>query len=709
MARVPQFTRTVLMDRSNPGNIESAFAVGGGNEARALLQSSRQNEQNARAAGELSAQLAETKAAEARVNSQRKFNEFQRERITAQSETQLERQANPTGYAEQFDTWHNQKLSEFEASLNENGGEDSFDLDYYRQLMDRDRTSVLNENINWETGQRVKNTFTGTEQNIEGMNVNFMMSNPGWKDFVNYQGKMREYVNEVGGNILSPQDQVQLYKYGVDNAANAFFDQKLQDNPRAVQRVLEYGKGGQDAIIDFVMHDIEGGGRYVKDGGGYAKYGINSAANPDINVKDLTPEKAVEAYKTRYWDKRLDEYSPAFQAVAFDALVNHGNDKDTWKMIDAANQNPTALIGLRQKEYARLIAENPAKYKQNEAGWNRRLQTLNEFSNDMQGGGAEFIQKAALVDPKIIENVRKRIPQAIKDQDTAIEFQAKKAREADIGTKISNEDRLLNEVVYNEKLPLGDRIAEIRKYDLAGGVRDNFATEAVAYLNAKVEKRNNASPEKKLASFDNLTSKLSQIRIDLGGTAEKSGEVEINEKTLSAYQDFQLDVVKALNAGEITQAEARTFTSDFSQSILAAIDAEETEGGSMMPGVQDPYGYAFDYIDQTLKNTGQSKNLALKKELIMRFHEFSKGYESSLNTATDEQNLNTMLKQAMQSVNQKNFAGIIPPDKNPDGYVLPVPDVKAEHVFATVEEMEAAGLADGTPVVVAGQKGFARK
>jgi hypothetical protein len=483
MARINQFTRTVLLDRSNPGNIDAAFAAGGGNAARGYAQAAQQDFRNARVADAYLDEQMKAKQAEAKVKAQEKFNEFQRQRITAQQETQNERQANPTGYTKNFDEWHTQQLTDFESKLGEDGstGEDAIDLEYYRQLVDRDRTQVFDANTNWENGQRVRNTFTGTEQNIEQMNVNFMMSKPTYKDFVKYQADMRNYVTEVGGTVLSPQDQVKLYEFGVDNAANAFFDEKLQDNPRSVKRLLNYGQGGQDAMIDFVMNDIEGGGRYVKDGGGYAKYGINSESNKDVDVKSLTPEKAVEIYKSRYWDKRLEEYTPAFQAVAFDALVNHGNDKDTWKMIEQANENPMALISLRQKEYARLVAENPEKYKKNETGWQNRLQKLTEYASDLEGGGAELLQHVQLVDPKILANVKSRLDSSIAAKDAQMAKEALESSHADTMTQINNQNTMLEEIQADD-LTYDEKMLKLNRAEMTGDIRQDFAADSRRYL-----------------------------------------------------------------------------------------------------------------------------------------------------------------------------------------------------------------------------------
>lgn len=137
---------------------------------------------------------------------------------------------------------------------------------------------------------------------------------------------------------------------------------------------------GKHAIIKFVMNDIEGGPKYVKDAGGYAKYGINSKYHPDVDVKNLTEKKALAVYKSKYWDERLNSFKPAFQAVAFDALVNHGNDSDTWTMIDEAKGSPKKLISMRKRYYTRLIEVYPAKAK-NKAGWDNRLVKLQQFAS----------------------------------------------------------------------------------------------------------------------------------------------------------------------------------------------------------------------------------------------------------------------------------------------------------------------------------------
>jgi hypothetical protein len=433
MARIPRFTRTVLLNRSNASNVD-AIAQAGSNQARGHLLEAQKQQNRFRIAGQFQAEHQRQLKAEGRVRAQERFNEFQRDRISVLQEQHNQRQTQPSGFADEFDKWHLGKQKEMEAQLSEE--KRGFDMDYFRQLMDRDRTSVFNTNTNWENSTRLRNTYVGAEQAIDDMNANFAMTNPTFKDLVDHQKKIRDYVNDVGSEVFGVDDSIKLTEYAIDNAANTFFDQKLQEDPQSVKRVLEYGQGGRDSLIDFVMNDIEGGGRYVKDGKGYAKYGINSHANPDIDVKNLTPEKAREVYKSRYWDKRLDDYDPAFQAVAFDALVNHGNDKDTWKMIEAADGNPRMLLRARQEEYARLIEADPKTYGKNQAGWNRRINELQSYVQDLEAGGREFLDNAQLVDSRILSDVRGRTDSAIASKKAQEEREAAEAQQVDKVTQI---------------------------------------------------------------------------------------------------------------------------------------------------------------------------------------------------------------------------------------------------------------------------------
>lgn len=59
------------------------------------------------------------------------------------------------------------------------------------------------------------------------------------------------------------------------------------------------------AMAKTLVH--EGVGPTMDSNGYIAKYGINAQYNPDIDVKNLTKEKAIAIYKERYWHSLFDK------------------------------------------------------------------------------------------------------------------------------------------------------------------------------------------------------------------------------------------------------------------------------------------------------------------------------------------------------------------------------------------------------------------
>jgi lysozyme family protein len=122
-------------------------------------------------------------------------------------------------------------------------------------------------------------------------------------------------------------------------------------------------------------------GGYVEDdaGKGPSNFGINKAANPDVDIKGLTKEKARELYKKRYWDAiggdALAAKNPALATVAFDTAVNMGVGKAN-QLVAKAKDDPSTLLGLRQQHYNNLVKDNPEKFAPYAKGWKERVADL---------------------------------------------------------------------------------------------------------------------------------------------------------------------------------------------------------------------------------------------------------------------------------------------------------------------------------------------
>lgn len=199
-------------------------------------------------------------------------------------------------------------------------------------------------------------------------------------------GRAEKVAEKIAGNaIKKPSAIVNRVRAPIPEGAMApIINQPVPRQEQEQPRIIQPSTMGQplpprsdnfDNSVNFVM-DIEGG--YVADdaGKGETNMGVNKTANPDVNIKGLTREKAKEVYKKRYWSAiGADKMPPEMALVAFDAAVNHGVGKAK-SLIHEANGDPMKLLQLREKEYARLVKADPQKYAQYAQGWIDRLRKL---------------------------------------------------------------------------------------------------------------------------------------------------------------------------------------------------------------------------------------------------------------------------------------------------------------------------------------------
>lgn len=81
-----------------------------------------------------------------------------------------------------------------------------------------------------------------------------------------------------------------------------------------------------ETAIAFVLAHEGGFVDHPDDAGGPTNFGISSHHNPDVDVRRLTREEAVEIYWTKYWDGHGFDLLPLEIAVkVFDLAVNLGD------------------------------------------------------------------------------------------------------------------------------------------------------------------------------------------------------------------------------------------------------------------------------------------------------------------------------------------------------------------------------------------------
>ncbi len=143
-------------------------------------------------------------------------------------------------------------------------------------------------------------------------------------------------------------------------------------------RISPTGDANFDSAMSFVLRE-EGGYNPNEPDGAIANFGINSKAHPEVDVKNLTVDKAMTIYKEDYWnpvmsqaDKLGIELDKNQALIAFDAAVNHGPGFAR-KMLAATGGDTAAMLNYRHNEYHRLADRNPAKYGRYLNGWEKRL------------------------------------------------------------------------------------------------------------------------------------------------------------------------------------------------------------------------------------------------------------------------------------------------------------------------------------------------
>lgn len=156
--------------------------------------------------------------------------------------------------------------------------------------------------------------------------------------------------------------------------------------------------GGFDSASQFVL-GIEGG-YSAKDGnsGAPVNFGINQRANPDVDVKNLTRDGAVQLYRDRYWNAiNADNLPPATAAVAFDTAINMGVGKAK-QLLAETGGDPAAMIARRREIYT-TMADTPNQ-RANLTGWLSRMDKLEKYVGSIPGTPSQPDPVDATFDPQ---------------------------------------------------------------------------------------------------------------------------------------------------------------------------------------------------------------------------------------------------------------------------------------------------------------------
>lgn len=100
--------------------------------------------------------------------------------------------------------------------------------------------------------------------------------------------------------------------------------------------------------VDLVLKHEGGLVDHPADPGGLTNFGISQRAYPDLDIRRLTRQQAMEIYHRDYWlPIRCDELPAPVAIVLFDMAVNMGRDRAVRLLQRALNIPQDGLIGPR--------------------------------------------------------------------------------------------------------------------------------------------------------------------------------------------------------------------------------------------------------------------------------------------------------------------------------------------------------------------------
>jgi len=101
-----------------------------------------------------------------------------------------------------------------------------------------------------------------------------------------------------------------------------------------------------DRAMTFTLRWEGGLVDHPNDPGGLTNFGIAKRSHPDVDIKNLTEEKAKDIYREKYWDKvHGDALAPAVALAVMDYAVNSGTSRSAKTLQKVVGATADGAIG----------------------------------------------------------------------------------------------------------------------------------------------------------------------------------------------------------------------------------------------------------------------------------------------------------------------------------------------------------------------------
>lgn len=126
----------------------------------------------------------------------------------------------------------------------------------------------------------------------------------------------------------------------------------------------------------FVLGQEGGEVNHREDPGGYTKWGIAQAFNPQVNVATMTLDQAKRIYREKYWEVIAGDKLPwPLAATVFDMAVNAGTGT-ALRLLDGVGADVAKYNEARRSYYRSL-----RQFETFGEGWLNRVNDIETFIN----------------------------------------------------------------------------------------------------------------------------------------------------------------------------------------------------------------------------------------------------------------------------------------------------------------------------------------
>lgn len=274
---------------------------------------------------------------------------------------------------------------------------------YLGERMSTLRTSLGQQALTFEAGARRDYRIDQTSETISN-NAKNAQDNP-----ANFNVLYGETIATINALEVPPREKSALLAKAKSELSYAKMFGEVQRDPQGAAAKLRGSvkpaeAGGAPAgdfksVMKFIFE--KEGGYNSNDGNGPVNFGINQAANPDVNVKALTKEGAAGIYKNRYWNAIGGDQLPAGVALmAMDTAVNQGV-AFAKKILNASGGDVSKMAEMRREKYASLVQSNPGKYGKYAKTWGARVTDAEAQSLGAGGRGTGALDVATITPDRV--------------------------------------------------------------------------------------------------------------------------------------------------------------------------------------------------------------------------------------------------------------------------------------------------------------------